>query len=213
MPRRSLTREAVLDAALALADEGGLEAVSMRRLAARLGVEAMSLYNHVSNKGDLLDGITSRVFESIAIPDSALAWDERVRALIGSCFEEFRAHPAVVRAVVTDAADPRSAGALRFIDAILGALFGAGLDERDAARAYRSLLGLVFGSVLMESADPAVTDAARTEPIADWFRRTVTADGLPHLHRVLPALMAADCVAGFDHELGLLIQGIRATAG
>jgi len=214
-PRRTLSRDAVLDAALGLADEGGLGAVSMRRLASRLGIEAMSLYNHVSGKADLLDGIASRVFEAITVPDASLPWDERVRVLTQGCYEAMRAHPAVVRALVAEAANPRSAGALSVIDAILGALFDAGLDERDAARGYRSLLGLVFGSVLVEAADPAVPvvpDSERAEPIADWFVRTVTPVGMPHLYRALPSLMAADCVADFGHELDLLIQGLRASA-
>src|ERR1700678_1718502 len=130
--RRTLSRDAILDDALELADEGGLGAVSMRRLASRLGVEAMSLYNHVSGKADLLDGIASRVFEAIAVPDAALAWDERVRALIGGCYEAMRAHPAVVQALVAEAANPRSAGALSGIVQNLRALFYTGHDGRGA---------------------------------------------------------------------------------
>jgi AcrR family transcriptional regulator len=213
--RRTLSRDAVLDAALGLADEGGLGAVSMRRLASRLGVEAMSLYNHVSGKAELLDGIASRVFEAIPVPDASLAWDERVRALTRGCYAAMRAHPAVVQALVAEAANPRSAGALSVIDAILGALFDAGLDEPAAARAYRSLLGLVFGSVLAATADPAVAAvpaSERAEPIADWFARMATPSRLPHLYRALPALTAADCAADFDEQLDLLIRGLRASA-
>jgi TetR/AcrR family tetracycline transcriptional repressor len=213
--RRTLSRDAVLDAALGLADEGGLGAVSMRRLASRLGVEAMSLYNHVSGKADLLDGIASRIFESVTVPDTALPWDERVRVLIRGCYQAMRAHPAVVQALVAETANPRSAGALAVIDELLGALFDAGLDERAAARGYRSLLGLVFGSVLVETSDPAVPvvpDSERAEPIADWFVRMATPASLPNLHRALPALMAADCAADFGDELDLLIEGLRASA-
>jgi len=184
----------------------------MRRLASRLGVEAMSLYHHVSGKADLLDGIASRVFEAIAVPDTALPWDERVRVLIRGCYEAMRAHPAVVQALVAEAANPRSAGALSVIDAILGALFDAGLDEPEAARGYRSLLGLVFGSVLVETVDPAVAavpDCERAEPIAGWFARVATPADLPHLHRALPSLVAADCAADFGHELDLVIKGLR----
>jgi TetR/AcrR family transcriptional regulator, tetracycline repressor protein len=187
----------------------------MRRVAARLGVEAMSLYNHVPGKADLLDGIASRVFETVAAPDAALAWDVRVRYLVGGCYEAMRAHPAVVRALAADQANPRSAAALAVLDATLGALFDAGLDERAAARGYRSLLSLVFGSVLVETADPAVAavpDSGRAEPVADWFARMATPASLPHLHRALPSLMAADCVADFGDELDLLIQGLRASA-
>jgi TetR/AcrR family transcriptional regulator, tetracycline repressor protein len=129
--------------------------------------------------------------------------------LIGGCYEAMRAHPAVVQALVAEAANPRSAGALSVIDQI-----DAGLDERAAACGYRSLLGLVFGSVLVETADPAVPvvpDFERAEPIADWLVRMVTPAGLPNLYRALPSLMAADCVADFGTELDLLIQGLRAT--
>jgi TetR/AcrR family transcriptional regulator, tetracycline repressor protein len=187
--RRTLTRDAVLDAALVLADEGGLGAVSMRRLASRLGVEAMSLYNHVTGKAELLDGMASRVFEAIALPEASLPWDERVRALIRGCYAAMRAHPAVVRALVAEAANPRSAGALSVID--------------------------VFGSVLAATADPAVAavpDGERSEPIADWFTRMATPARLPHLYRALPALLDADCGADFDDELDLLIHGLGASA-
>jgi TetR/AcrR family tetracycline transcriptional repressor len=213
--RGTLSRDSVLDAALGLADEGGLGAVSMRRVAAQLGVEAMSLYNHVSGKADLLDGIASRVFETIGVPDPVLPWDERVRHLIGGCYAAMRAHPVVVQALVAEAANPRSVGALSVIDAILGALYDAGLDGPRAARGYRSLLGLVFGSVLVETADPAVAavpDAERAEPIADWFARMATPASLPHLHRALPSLLAADCAAEFGDELDLMIAGLRASA-
>jgi hypothetical protein len=111
-----------------------------------------------------------------------LAWDERVRVVIRGCYEVLRAHPVVVQALVAEAANPRSGGALSVIDAILGALFDAGFDEREAARGYRALLGLVFGSILVEAADPAVPvvpDSERAEPIADWFVRMATPTGMP----------------------------------
>jgi len=205
-----LTRARVLEAALELADAEGLGALSMRRLAGCLGVEAMSLYNHVGGKADLLDGVASRVFEAVALPDSALPWDERLRALGTSCYLAFRAHPAVVRAIAAGQADPRSPGALRILDAILGALLDAGLGTREAVRGYRVLLGIVFGSVLLEWAGTAADGAGRAEEVADWFRRTVTEDKLPHLYRSLPAMIEADCGQDFEHELDLLIRGLRA---
>ena len=81
MSSRALSRGRILDAALELVDEQGIGALSMRKLAARLGVEAMSLYNHVASKADLLDGIAARVFEEIALPDLELPWDRRLREL------------------------------------------------------------------------------------------------------------------------------------
>ncbi|MGW4483296.1 TetR/AcrR family transcriptional regulator C-terminal domain-containing protein [Amycolatopsis sp. NPDC004368] len=210
MARETLTREKVLDEALALVDADGMGALSMRKLAARLGVEAMSLYNHVKNKGDLLDGLTARLFESVPLPASALSWETRVRRLVEGLYAEFTRHPAVVRALASEEANPRSPGALRVIDALLGALLDGGLDEAAAARGYRSLMGLTFGAALADSVSGAVSGARPEEP--DWFSRMVTPQELPNLHRVLPALAALDCVQDFHAQLDLLLGGLRTTA-
>jgi AcrR family transcriptional regulator len=203
----ALTRAEILDAALRLADEQGLAALSMRKVAAAVGVEAMSLYNHVENKGDLLDGLTARVFEEVALPDPAAHWDERLRALAGGLHASFSRHPVVVRALAAQDANPRSAGALRVIDALLKALLDAGLSEAAAARSYRSLLGMLFGSVLTGTAGTG-TPAVPAEPVVAYFRRMVTAADLPSLGRVLPALEAGDCVQDFEYQLELLISGL-----
>ncbi|WP_410614498.1 TetR/AcrR family transcriptional regulator C-terminal domain-containing protein [Amycolatopsis sp. lyj-109] len=204
----ALTREKVLEVALRLADEEGLAALSMRKVAAAAGVEAMSLYNHVENKGDLLDGLTARVFEDVSLPDPALPWDGRLRELAGGLHASFTRHPVVVRALAAQDANPRSAGALRVIDALLRALLDAGLDERAVARAYRSLLGMLFGSVLTGTAATG-SPAVRAEPVVAYFRRMVTAEELPSLCRVLPALETGDCVQDFEYQLDLLIGGLR----
>ncbi len=206
-----LSRERILDVAIDVAEIDGLGGLSMRRLAARLGVEAMSLYNHVANKGDILDGLASRVFESIALPDPSLPWDERIRLLTTAAYEALGAHPVVVRALATEQANPRSLGSLRVIDAMLGALLDAGLTEQDAVRRYRGLLGLVFGSVLVDSTDPGSL-REHSESINDWFTAAVTADTLPSLHRALPALISLGCRLDFTHELDLLLDGLRAAA-
>jgi TetR/AcrR family tetracycline transcriptional repressor len=211
----SLTRGKVLDAALRLADEQGLAALSMRKVAAAVGVEAMSLYNHVANKGDLLDGLTARVFEEVAVPTPSLPWESRVRSLAEGLYASFARHPVVVRALAAQDANPRSAGALRVIDALLHALLDAGLSEEAAARGYRSLLGMLFGSVLTGSAGTgtgASANAERAEPVGAYFRRMVTPSELPSLHRVLPALESGDCVQDFEYQLDLLIGGLSASA-
>jgi TetR/AcrR family transcriptional regulator, tetracycline repressor protein len=207
-----LSREKVLDAALALADAQGLGKLSMRKIAGELGVEAMSLYNHVKNKGDLLDGIAARVFESVPLPDPALPWDERLRVLGNAAFAAFNEHPVVVRALAGEQANPLSPGTLPIIDAILGALMEAGLDEYHAGRAYRSLLGMVFGAVLLDSSGLTGEGDRNTSAVA-WFRRTVTAEEHPHLHRALPALVEIDCVQDFQYQLELLINGLQNLRG
>jgi AcrR family transcriptional regulator len=197
--RETLNRDKVLDAALRLAAETGPAGLSMRRLAASLGVEAMSLYNHVASKADLLDGMVARVFESVPLPDPALPWDERLRRLGGELHAAFVRHAAVLP-TLRGQADPRSAGALRVIDATVGALLDAGLDERSALLGYRALMSLVAG----ESA---------TGPDRPWYGPLVDPAATPHLYRVLPALAAGGGHDDFGYQLEILIAGLRATAG
>ncbi|HVW40376.1 MAG TPA: TetR/AcrR family transcriptional regulator C-terminal domain-containing protein [Amycolatopsis sp.] len=206
MARETLTRDKVLDAALRLADSDGLAGLSMRKLAGELGVEAMSLYNHVENKRDLLNGIAARVFESVPLPDRALPWQERLRVLANGTFAAFNEHPVIARALVSDEANPLTVGALRLIDAIIGALLDAGLDPYRAARGYRSLLGMVFGAVLVDSSG-LTAEAAQTPPV-EWFRRTVSAREFPNLHQVLPVLAEIDCAQDFEFQLELFLNGL-----
>src|SRR5919204_2711009 len=91
-PRTPLTRDRVLHAAIELADEGGIESLTMRKLARALGVEAMSLYNHVANKGDLVDGIVDLVVGEIELPESG-EWDAAIRRCAISAHETFMRHP------------------------------------------------------------------------------------------------------------------------
>ena len=78
-PRVPLNRDRVLRAAMVLADESGIESLSMRRLGQQLGVEAMSLYNHVANKDDILDGIVDIVVSEIVVPSSGTEWKAAMR--------------------------------------------------------------------------------------------------------------------------------------
>jgi AcrR family transcriptional regulator len=209
VPRQTLSRRTVLDAALRLADERGLADLTMRRLAAELGVEAMSLYNHVENKRDLLDGIAARVYESVPLPDPALAWDERLRLLGNAAFAAFAAHPVVARAMVAGQADPRSVRALRVIDAFFGALLDAGLDELAAVRRYRSLVGLLFGAVLVQTASPIGAQTQQADLLDDWSRIAARSEELAHLRLILPVMAADECRPDFGPELDLFIDGLR----
>src|SRR6266540_4589920 len=91
--RTPLSRERVLRAAIALADESGIESLSMRKLADELGVKAMSLYNHVANKDDLLDGIVDAVWGEIVLPSAETDWKTRIRGIATSAHEALLRHP------------------------------------------------------------------------------------------------------------------------
>src|SRR5918992_2078974 len=92
-PRAPLTKERVLEAAIALADEGGIKALSMRKLAQELGVEAMSLYNHVANKADLLDGIVELVAGEIDLALDEEDWKAALRRRVISAHAALSSHP------------------------------------------------------------------------------------------------------------------------
>src|SRR4029453_9229018 len=122
-PRPPLTRQRVLEAALALADRGGIESLSMRKLAQELGVEAMSLYHHVANKDEILDGLVDIVFGEIALPP-APAWGPAMRQRAASAREALR-RPPWATPLMESRATPGPAN-LRPHDAVLGGLRGAG---------------------------------------------------------------------------------------
>ncbi|GAA3546715.1 TetR/AcrR family transcriptional regulator C-terminal domain-containing protein [Nonomuraea rosea] len=212
--REPLNRDKVLDAALELADEEGLDGLSMRRLAKSLGVEAMSLYNHVSNKADLLDGLAERVFSQVERPDPELAWPEQVRQVTLSMYRVFARHPVVPMILVTDQSNPTSVRALQPLDDLVGALFAAGLDDVGAWRALGAVNGLLFGSLMLSTGgfagDPGVHAGGHQ---VGAYIREIDPAVLPHFSRLLRGTRAGvDPAADFEHALGVLIEGLVAEA-
>src|ERR671932_2361042 len=97
--RKPLSRERVLDAAIRLADESGIESMTMRKLARALGVEAMSLYNHVESKGDLVDAMAESVMAAIELPETG-EWDDAIRTCAQSANRALLQHPWACSAVL-----------------------------------------------------------------------------------------------------------------
>src|SRR3954465_7138723 len=120
---RGISRDRVLKAAVGLADEIGIESLSMRKLGQALGVEAMSLYNHVANKDDLLDGMVDVVFGEIGLPSSATDWKTAMRQRALSAREVLARHSWAI-GLMESRSRPGPA-TLRHHDAVLGCLRGA----------------------------------------------------------------------------------------
>ncbi|MGA8115620.1 MAG: TetR/AcrR family transcriptional regulator C-terminal domain-containing protein [Actinocatenispora sp.] len=209
--RQSLNRDKVLDAALALADEEGIEGLSMRRIARSLGVEAMALYNHVDNKNDILDSLAARAFASVHTVDPDLPWPERVRAAALGMYRALRRHPVVPLALVSNQADPTVG--FRSLDTLAGAFYEAGLDDAWVRRAVHAVNSLVFGALVTSTAGFAREPRRRT-PIEnlDVYQRQVDPARLPHVSRLMPALVTDDSERDFEEALGMLIAGLEATA-
>ncbi len=168
-PRAPLNRQRVLRAAISLADDEGLDALTMRRLGERLGVEAMSLYNHVANKEDVLVGMADTVLSEVELPAEGVDWKTAMRRRAISVCEVLVRHPW---AAVLIGTLPRPGPAtLRYTDSVLGSLRRAGFTPSMASRAFWVLDSYVYGFArqqsnvqLQEAADPTSPQATRDLP-------------------------------------------------
>lgn len=150
--RSKLSRERVLEAALALLDQGGVEALSMRNVAAKLGVEAMSLYRHVENKDDLFAGVADLVLSEVQVPEPGTPWREAMRRRAHSARGVFLRHPSA--AIVVESCVRMTPQKLRYANAIIGLLMADGFDATAAYRAFLLLDSYVYGFSMQELSWP-----------------------------------------------------------
>jgi len=189
--RPRVSREQVLDAALELADEAGLGAVTMASVGARLGLEAMSLYRHVGNKEEMLDGLVDRVFAEIEVPADAAGWRDALRRRAISVHDALRRHPWAI-GLMESRAQPGPA-TLGHHDAMLALLFGAGFNARTATRVYNLLDSYVYGFALQEATLPFSSPQEMAAVSAQILARL--AEAYPHLARAQRELVGS----GFDY--------------
>jgi AcrR family transcriptional regulator len=146
MTRKPLTRDAILDAAVELLDREGLAGLSMRKLGAALGVEAMSLYNHVPSKQELLDGIHERILTTLERPTQARTWQSFVRHQALALHRALHAHPHAIPLFATrPASTPAS---MQQLDYYLGVLLKAGFEPIDALSIVQLVAQLVVGHAM-----------------------------------------------------------------
>jgi len=194
-------------------DNEGLESVSMRRVGRELGVEAMSLYNHVRDKEDLLDAITEAVLGEFHWEPNTDDWVEQGREAAREWRRLMKSHPNVIRLMIERKHPLASADALRPTEIALDILRRAGLSERDTVHAFRAIGGYIFGVVMMESGNLAPGRPDETgEMTPAELMRAIPPD-FPCLAQMLPWLMGCDDDATFELGLDLLLEGIRAKFG
>jgi AcrR family transcriptional regulator len=204
--RPRVSREQVLDAALELADEGGLAAVTMASVGARLGVEAMSLYRHIGNKEEMLDGLVDRVFAEIEVPADARDWRDALRRRAVSARAALRRHPWAI-GLMESRAQPGPA-TLGHHDAMTAILLNAGFDGNGVVRGYNLLDSYIYGFALQEATLPF----SSPEEMASMSEQMLAAvaDAYPHLATVQRELVgsgfdyADEFEAGLDIILGAL---------
>ena len=147
--RKPLTRESILDAAIAIADAEGIDAVSMRRVGANLDVQAMSLYNHVDSKQDLLNGMAGRLLAGMAIPAAgATSWIDAIRAVSHEYRKLAHDHPSIFPVIVSRPLGSQES--LPPLEAILSILTEEGFDADTALICFGVLASYVAGFALGE---------------------------------------------------------------
>ena len=206
-PTPPLTRARVLDAAIGVADDGGVVAVTMRRVADALGVEAMSLYHHVAGKDDILDGMVDVVFSQITLPDPDADWRAAMKRRARSAREALSRH-AWVLALVESRRNPGPA-TLRHHEAVLASLRRAGFSPLEAGVAFAALDSYVYGYVLQESNLPFSTAQE-----LDLIARELDAEPetpYPHLTEMLRAYARQPTASPDAYEVGLdlLLDGLE----
>ncbi len=208
--RGPLTRERILRTALRIMDEEGLDAITMRRIGRELGVEAMSLYNHVEDKDDVLEGVSELVLSEFEFPEPVEDWEESVRAGARAWRSLLLAHPNVCTLLSERRKPIGSPEALKPIEYALDVLHRAGLTEKETVQAFRLFGGYVMGSVTMQVGNmmTGVDGAPLMTP--EELGAVLPPARVPRFLQMLPHLQECDPDEDFEFGLDVLIAGIRA---
>lgn len=182
MPPRPLSRDRVLRAAIKVADRGGVDAITMRRVAQELGVEAMSLYHHVPNKDAILDGVVDVVFEAIELPGGDGGWRDAIRRRASSARTVLARHTWALG--LLDSRRNPGPATLRHQDAVLGVLRESGFTLPMAAHAISLIDAYVYGFVLQEASLPIMTPED-VKDVAGGILEHLPAGELPHLTEMI----------------------------
>jgi AcrR family transcriptional regulator len=208
--RAPLSRERVLRAAIALADQGGFQSLTMRRLANELGVEAMSLYNHVASKDDLLDGMVDIVFAEIEPPSTHGDWKAEMRKRALSTREALARHRWAIG--LMEGRTYHGPANLSLHDAVLGCLRGAGFSMAMTVHAYSVQDAYIYGFALQErDMSPETADDFAAEAQRQMHDYQAVLADYPHSAEVVGGYIARvgyDYASEFVFGLDLILEGL-----
>lgn len=212
-PRRSaLSRELVLQTAFRLADQGGLESLSMRKLGQELGVEGMAMYYYFANRDQIVDGIVDLVFAEIDLPSQGGDWKAAMRRRAISLRDVLLRHRWAIGLMESR----RNGGPanLRHHDAVIGSLRAGGMGLEMAAHAYSLLDSYTYGFALTKMTLPFDTGEEIAE-VAEGMLQSFHPDEYPHLvemmgHALQPGY---DYLDEFEYGLDVILDGLERGAG
>jgi len=204
---RKFTREQLQQAALALLDAHGLEGLTMRALAARLGTGAMTLYNHVRSREDLEVLVTDAIVgQTRWAAGRRRDWHTEVRVIATAMWRAVRAHPHAIPLILVRRT--RSPAALDVAEALLTALARGGRSGHRLLVAFRAVSALVMGFAQVELAGPLSRRAGETATTAIRRVRALSPEAFPHLIEIAEAATTSDAEREFRRGLDLLLAGL-----
>lgn len=212
MKRSALNRERVLEAAIELADEVGIDSLTIRKLAAQLDVGTMTIYHHVPSKDEIIDGMVEIVFSEIEQPPSEEDWKSAIRQRCVSAREVLNRHPWA--APLMESRTTPGPENMSHHDAVIGCLRQGGLSLQMAAHAYAILDSFIYGFAFEEAILPSGGGEGFTE-IAEQIAAHFPAEEYPHLaeltfeHVLRPGYDFGD---SFEFGLDLIIDGLDRAA-
>ena len=193
-----LNRERVLQAGVKLADSNGINALSMRKLAQQLGVKAMSLYNHVANKDDLIDGMVDIVVSEIEVPMD-IDWKPVMRQRALSAHQVLLRHPWATLAIVSRV--NMGPAMLRYVDATLGCLVKAGFSFEMADHIWNTIDSHIYGFTLQKLTFPF--EEADYAEVAKQYISMLPVEKYPYLNQLTHHVMNGRYNGIHDFEFGL----------
>jgi AcrR family transcriptional regulator len=208
VPRNTLSRDRVVDAALVLLDAEGLDALTMPSLAKHLGVGTMSLYRHVADKDDLVNAVAEHVLSDVAVPDGDPDdWEGRVIGYLRALREAARAHPAL--SLILAERGLTVGPVFDQLEAVHAILRAAGFSELDAVRTFYSLLTYVFGFVVWEL--PRVRRQHASAYVESWNNAIDQLDPMayPNLHALRRQLTTTASAEQFEYGLEHLLRSLH----
>ena len=205
--RAPLSRERVLRTALALADESGIESLSMRKLGEELGVEAMSLYRHAANKDDILDGIVDLVASEIELPAIGGEWRAAMRRRATSAHEVLMRHPWATMLIVSRV--NVGPAMLRYVDTTIGCLREAGFSYEKADHAWNLIDSHVYGFTLQKLNFPLKPE--EYVQAAKAFLHMIPPETHPYLHGMSQEVISGrhDGLHHLHFGLELILDGLE----
>lgn len=208
--RQALSREKVLKTALRLADKQGIDSLSMRKLADALDVEAMSLYNHIKNKDEVIDGIVEMVVNRFTTASFELPWKQAMRECAISTHQVLLKHPWVAmllisRVTICD-------GLLRYSDASFGCLRKAGFSYEMADHGWNAISNHIYGFTLTVISAPI--DSSEYSNAAEHYLSAVPKEQYPHVHSLMTLIISGEHTGINDFEFGLdlILDGLERLA-